>query len=635
MSTTSIVSAVPEHTPTILSCFPARVTSPSPQGPSTSKEAKSQHTPPTKYVPLYKAALKGDWATAKMFLICNPGADRAPITDGHETALHIAAGARRVEFVEELVKWMQPHDLVLKNKFDNTALCFAAASGITQIAKVMVAKNPTLLAVRGCKRMTPLNISALLGNRDMVWYLYSATGDSVLTEEDRISLLIATITTNLFDVALDLLNKYPSLAIARDGNGETALHALARKPSAFASGCNFGVWQRFIYLCDHVEVSNIARDEKDQQVARVQCLNGLLWKTLNLLVPSVMLVHDTKVMNIQALEVVKFIWNEILLLKSWQISSILAEPSRPLFTAAELGIVEFITVLIQSYPDLIWKIDDESRSIFHTAVAYRQEKIFNLIYDIGALKDLIASYVDSNGNNMLHLAATLAPSSRLNTISGAALQMQREYQWFKEVEKIVLPLYTETKNLEVRTPAMMFTEEHANLVKQGEKWMKNTASSCMVVATLIATVVFAAAFTVPGGNNNTNGTPIFIEAKSFMVFAISDALALFSSATSVLMFLSILTSRYAEEDFAKSLPKRMTIGLATLFVSIATMMIAFSATLAIVLDSRMTWVAIPIALFACVPVTVFALLQFPLFIDMIRSTYGFGVFKRSAKPMLY
>ncbi|KAJ4975839.1 hypothetical protein NE237_000945 [Protea cynaroides] len=634
-----LVSTVPKQTPNILSYFSVQLNPTSSQGPSNSQE--SQHRDPTKYFPLFKAALKGDWATAMEFLKSNPGAVRVPITYTDETALHIAAGTKRVEFVEEMVKWMQPYDLALKNKYDNTALYYAAATGITQIAKVMVTKNPTLPVIRGCKQLLPLNISALLGHRDMVWYLYSVTEETVLTEDDRIALLIATITTDLFDVALFLLKKYPSLAIARDRYGETALHVLARKPSAFASGCHFGLWQRFIYSCDRVEVSNVTSDEKDQQVCQgslapaVQSLNRLLWEILKSLVPSIVLVHETKVMNIQAVEVVKVIWNEILLLKGWQISSILTEPSRPLFTAVELGIVEFISVLIHSSPDLIWKVDDESRSIFHIAVAYRQEKIFNLIYDLGALKECIASFVDSNDNNMLHLAAKLAPSSRLNTISGAALQMQREYQWFKEVGKIVLPFYIEMKNSDGRTPVMMFTEEHANLVKEGEKWMKDTASSCMVVATLIATVVFAAAFTVPGGDSSSNGIPIFIKDKSFMVFAISDALALFSSATSVLMFLSILTSRYAEEDFAMSLPKRMIIGLATLFVSIATMMIAFSATFFIVLQSRLAWVAIPIAVVACVPVTVFAFLQFPLFIDMNCSTYGFGIFNRSPKHVLY
>lgn len=177
------------------------------------------------------------------------------------------------------------------------------------------------------------------------------------------------------------------------------------------------------------------------------------------------------------------------------------------------------------------------------------------------------------------------------------------------------------KNSEGKTPYILFSEEHKGLVQEGEKWMKDTASSCMVVATLIATVMFAAAFTVPGGNNNDTGRPIFLNHRPFMVFAISNALALFSSATSILMFLSILTSRYADEDFLHSLPNRLIIGLATLFISIATMMIAFAATLFIVLGHGFAWIAIPIATVACVPVTMFALLQFPLLADMISHIY--------------
>ena len=39
--------------------------------------------------------------------------------------------------------------------------------------------------------------------------------------------------------------------------------------------------------------------------------------------------------------------------------------------------------------------------------------------------------IDNSGNNMLHMAGFLAPSSQLSRIPGAALQMQRELQWFK------------------------------------------------------------------------------------------------------------------------------------------------------------------------------------------------------------
>lgn len=191
------------------------------------------------------------------------------------------------------------------------------------------------------------------------------------------------------------------------------------------------------------------------------------------------------------------------------------------------------------------------------------------------------------------------------------------------------------KNSNGKTPQILFTEEHKSLVREGEKWMKDTASSCMVVATLIATVMFAAAFTVPGGNNNNTGTPFFITERSFIVFAISDALALFSSATSILMFLSILTSRYAEEDFLDLLPKRLIIGLATLFISIGTMMVAFCGALFIVLGHGLVWIAIPMALVAGIPVTVFALLQFPLFVDMISHTYRSTTVFRPRNHLLY
>ncbi|KAL7219495.1 hypothetical protein ACSBR2_012531 [Camellia fascicularis] len=112
------------------------------------------------------------------------------------------------------------------------------------------------------------------------------------------------------------------------------------------------------------------------------------------------------------------------------------------------------------------------------------------------------------------------------------------------------------------------------------------------------------------------------ESISFMVFAISDAIALVTSSTSILMFLSILTSRYAENDFLESLPFKLMIGLTTLFISITTMMVAFGATFFIVFDHYTVWVPIAVALFACVPIILFATLQYPLLADVIHSTYG-------------
>ncbi|KAJ0007450.1 hypothetical protein Pint_29131 [Pistacia integerrima] len=168
--------------------------------------------------------------------------------------------------------------------------------------------------------------------------------------------------------------------------------------------------------------------------------------------------------------------------------------------------------------------------------------------------------------------------------------MQRELQW--AVENFVHPSRQEQQNKSNKTPRQVFTESHKNLVREGEKWMKETASSCTIVAALIITVVFTAVFTVPSGDDSAKGTPILMHKPSFMVFVISDAFALFTSA-SLLMFLAILTSRYAEEDFLESLPKKLIIGLVTLFFSIASMMVAFGATLYIFLSPPWKWSIIP------------------------------------------
>ncbi|GKD56808.1 ankyrin repeat-containing domain, PGG domain protein, partial [Tanacetum coccineum] len=60
-----------------------------------------------------------------------------------------------------------------------------------------------------------------------------------------------------------------------------------------------------------------------------------------------------------------------------------------------------------------------------------------------------------------------------------------------EVESMIPPSYRERKNKDGLTPHL-FTKEHKDRVTKGEEWMKGTTNQCMVVAALIATIVFAA-----------------------------------------------------------------------------------------------------------------------------------------------
>ena len=200
----------------------------------------------------------------------------------------------------------------------------------------------------------------------------------------------------------------------------------------------------------------------------------------------------------------------------------------------------------------------------------------------------------------------------------------------QEVECVVHPSVRDSINTNGQTARELFTESHKELVKEGEKWVKETSSSCTLVGALIVTIMFAAIITVPGGNNQDSGLPTFLHGKAFMVFIICDALSLLSASTSLLMFLGVLTSRYAEEDFLRSLPIKMMIGLSTLIFSIATMMITFCASLFIILQGK-SWVVILVICLASLPVALFAWMEFRLLIDMVKSTYGPRILDRKLK----
>ncbi|XP_017237648.1 uncharacterized protein LOC108210758 isoform X2 [Daucus carota subsp. sativus] len=545
------------------------------------------------------------------------------ITKNSETALHIASSTKHTHFVEELVQLMEPEDLELQNKNSNTALCLAAAAGTVKIADIMVRKRPNLLKIRGNNKMSPLLMAALFGHKDMVSYLYNKTKnmtDDDWINTDRIMLLHACISANLYDVSLKLLHHHKKeLALATDKN---ALHVLAKNPSVF--------------------------DGTRQPI---------FWRLLNTILPGPRRGPGEE--KCQAIEIVQIIWREIVKLKDEEIWNIIRGPpevikvregnhpgakyveritgyqSRLLFVAAALGNTKFLIELLRLCPELIWKIDDNDRTIFHVAVLHRQESVYNLLYEIGSIKDLVTSFKDTNDNNILHLAAMKPEQSRLHIVSGVALQMQREILWFKEVETMVHPSLREKKNRQGKTPHELFTHQHSDLMEKGESWMKETASQCMVVAALIATIMFAAAFTLPGGNNQDSGHPIFKHKGAFIVFVITDAISLFSSAASILMFLAILTARYAERDFLVSLPIKLMIGLFTLFISITTMMIAFSASFFLVYTKGMKWVPYLITGLAGGPVLLFARLQYRLFFDVVRTTLSSRFLFKPKKHMLY
>ena len=107
-----------------------------------------------------------------------------------------------------------------------------------------------------------------------------------------------------------------------------------------------------------------------------------------------------------------------------------------LFAAVDRGNVTFVDGLTGMGPMFAACTDEQGRDIYMRAIEYRQDKLFThmLGYEGDRRKSVAASAMeDKFVNNLLHIVAGLAPPAYLNSIPGAALQMQRELQWFEVI----------------------------------------------------------------------------------------------------------------------------------------------------------------------------------------------------------
>uniref|UniRef100_A0A0R0IB51 PGG domain-containing protein n=1 Tax=Glycine max TaxID=3847 RepID=A0A0R0IB51_SOYBN len=249
-----------------------------------------------------------------------------------------------------------------------------------------------------------------------------------------------------------------------------------------------------------------------------------------------------------ALQLVKCLWETLLSLDGTEMQTIIkviSEPSQVIFIATEVGNFEVLAELVRSCPELMWEVDTKNRSIIHIAALHRHIDIYNLIHETSSIRNFVVTLEDEDKNNLLHYAAKLSPPSKLNLLPGPVLQMKFELMWYEEVKKIMQPCFIEMRNSNGKTPRELFTEEHLELVTKAESWMKSMINSCITISTVTATLVLATAFSIK------------------------------------------------QEDFLKSLLRKIWWGLVTLYTSIAylstTFTIAFFTTYQVRVPKSFFW----------------------------------------------
>ncbi|KAM3699617.1 hypothetical protein ACJW31_05G039100 [Castanea mollissima] len=159
--------------------------------------------------------------------------------------------------------------------------------------------------------------------------------------------------------------------------------------------------------------------------------------------------------------------------------------------------------------------------------------------------EMLINEKDNYGNTPLHLASKerhpkvvsiltwdkRASLKLLNNVGKTALDVAGDYSpvgfpsFREQLTRQALryagapraPRSSTSKNMQIMMPHMKLHSD------------KDRVGTLLLVAALVATVTFAAAFIVPGGYNGSGGVATFLEKQMFQVFVICNTIAMYSA----------------------------------------------------------------------------------------------------------
>ncbi|KAL7213604.1 hypothetical protein ACSBR2_016184 [Camellia fascicularis] len=622
---------------------------------------------------LYSALMRGD--ENKVIEHCKK-IRQGPLhilTIHNDTVLHMATYSKQKQLVLQLLQLLPDkdsnEDIMAENDIGNTILHEAATCNkIVLAAKEMLRKNPELLRNKNKRGETALFRSARYGKMEMFKFLDDEVNRvcenqriektercrEFYQRDDNTTILHISILTEHFDLAFYIAKKHKDLVSAKDGDEMTALQLLACNPSAFNGGRKRRRPKRFInYSCVSTEDTPMAEEEDTLIVTKEveSCCRIPLWGTIQgknqryesaVRLAKYLIAKDTsweatapamddgkprthKYGSPRASSVPsdgqEVVGEEEKSTTSSQETIKGKTAGTPLFLATKLGILEIVEEILGMYPQAVEHIDHEGRNILHVAIKYRQIHIFDFVEKLEIPMRRLLRKIDNDGNSILHMVGTKTKDAE--DMRSPALLLREDLLLFERVKKISTAHFIEHFNNDGLTADKLFAKNNAKFRTEAKEWLKRTAENCSIVAVLIATVAFAAAYTVPGGPNQNTGYPLLQTKPFFVIFTLTDVLSLAFALTAVITFLSILTSSFQLKDFRRSLPQKLMLGLSLLILSVSMMMLAFAATVILLLHNKEQWIRNALYSVAFFPVCIFALSYLPLYIELMKTFMHF------------
>eukprot|EP01018_Ginkgo_biloba_P008590 Gb_26479 [translate_table: standard] len=430
---------------------------------------------------LYEAAWSGNIDSLKNILTKNANA-LTQLTAQKNTALHLAAMAGKADFVKYLLQGRNRENLISsKNASGNTALHEAAQAGNLNVVEVLLAHNTNIVGILNDFQETALFKASEGGHMQIVQKILAQRGDREYlrqkTLDGRTCLHAAVVQGNL-GLVKTLLDAQRELATDADNYGNTALHLAASR-------------------------------HRLDMVKKLLDLQPDLCSSLNL------------------------------------------KKESPLHMAVKLGFPKVVDALIKRKPDCMEIRSENKMNVLHLATELNQLNIVSYLVKREDVIKLI-SETDDDGQTPLHIATKNKNTQIVETLlkvrgvnknvinkeGFTCLDIAREnteyYESYKILELLVNDPAVGPKPFLYKTPSVS-RKKHEHCLERIKDGYAQRSNIELLVAGLLATVSFTAAFALPGGFKD-DGTPVLIDRLSFRIFIIFDTVAFFLSLLVVLIW---------------------------------------------------------------------------------------------------
>ncbi|XP_037418736.1 ankyrin repeat-containing protein At2g01680-like [Triticum dicoccoides] len=512
----------------------------------------------------------------------------------------------------------------------NTCLHISCIYGHVGFCKDVLELEDSLISAVNLDEETPLITSVRNGHVSLASFLLGRHCSvhhglrQAILQQDRygFNALHHAISNGQKDLALELIEAEPALSQAVGKHNES--------PMFFAVMRNFTpVYEKLLQN----PLSACSGGQHCQNCLHAAVMNGdqefvkLIMKKRPELAREVDTAHETPIALAVRFNKIDIL--QLMLEHDSTLGYLTGHNGFPLLhVAAHRGQVAAARMLLEHCPDAPY-IESDGLTCLHIAVWFDQPEFVEFVLRTPILRKLV-NVQDNNGKTALHNAVTkcnprivAALLSHVDIDATLLDNHSRPASWelskvtenaktlnWNEVAMLISKANPQNAsvlhNLQVQAKRQMTDESRKNAKSLTQTYTSNTS----LVAILIATITFAAAFTLPGGYSNdagSEGLPIMSRNFAFQAFLISDVLAMCSSFA--VAFICII-ARWEDYEFLvyyTSFTKKL------MWFAYVTTTTAFSTSLYTVLAPRVHWLAIAICVMvALLPILTKLLGEWPI-----------------------